>query len=104
MTRLDQLLGLLASEPDDTFLNYALALELDKAGRHEESLLRFNKVIERPEPYVPAFFMAAQMLNRLGRFDEARDFLNRGIPEARKQNNSHAAAEMTEYLEMIGDL
>jgi tetratricopeptide (TPR) repeat protein len=103
MSRLDQLNEMLVSEPDDKFLNYALAMELDKAGRHDESLARFNKVIGGPHPYVPAFFMAAQMLNRLGRFDEARDFLKRGIPEANRQGNAHAAGEMSEYLEMIGE-
>jgi hypothetical protein len=47
--------------------------------------------------------MAAQMLNRLERTPEARDFLTRGIDEARRQNNQHAAGEMTEFLEMIGE-
>ncbi len=101
MSRLEQLTEMLATEPDDAFLNYALALELDKAERHAESLALFEKLIEFDPPYVPAFFMAGQMLSRLDRNAEATSFLTRGIAEARKQGNGHAAGEMTEFLAMI---
>ncbi len=103
MTRMEQLREMLQAEPDDAFLNYALALELDKNEQHDESLVLFEKLTEFDPPYVPAFFMAGQMLSRLDRNDEAKNFLTQGIQEAQKQGNSHAAGEMTEYLGMIGD-
>ena len=103
MSRLDQLREMLNDEPDDAFLNYALALELDKHEQHEESLQLFEKLIKFDPPYVPAFFMAGQMLNRLDRNDEARTFLSQGIQQAQQQGNSHAAGEMAEYLDMIAD-
>jgi hypothetical protein len=46
--------------------------------------------------------MAAQQLVELDRLDEARTFLRDGIDEARRQNNQHAAAEMSELLAEIG--
>ena len=101
MSRLEQLTEMLETEPDDAFLNYALALELDKADRHAESLALFEKLVAFDPPYVPAFFMAGQMLSRLDRNAEATSFLTRGIAEARKQGNGHAAGEMTEFLAMI---
>ncbi len=103
MNRLDKLRNMLADEPDDVFLNYALALELDKSEQYDESLDLFNRLTRRNPPYVPAFFMAAQMLNRLDRSDEARQFLQRGVQEATAQGNDHAAAEMREFLDMLGD-
>ena len=103
MSRLEQIREMLADEPDDVFLNYALALELDKAGDHDASLDMFQKLAGSDSPYVPAYFMAAQMLNRLERVDEARKWLRDGIPIAKEQGNSHAAAEMSEFLEMISD-
>ena len=103
MTRLEQLESMLASEPDDQFLNYALALELDKLERHDESLEIFARLVQNDPPYVPAFFMAGQMLSRIDRNEEAREYLEQGIVEAKRQGNMHAAGEMTEFLDMISD-
>lgn len=103
MSRLEQLKSMLVSDPDDAFLNYALALEFDKLEQHDNSLDIFARLVQYDPPYVPAFFMAGQMLSRLDRSDEARQYLEQGIVEARRQGNMHAAGEMTEFLEMIGD-
>ncbi len=48
--------------------------------------------------------MAAQQLVDLGRIEEARTYLRDGIDEARRQGNSHAAAEMSELLSSLGEL
>ncbi|MFG0267372.1 MAG: tetratricopeptide repeat protein, partial [Rhodopirellula sp. JB055] len=55
-------------------------------------------------PSVPAFFLAAQLLVDVGRVDAARAILRAGIEPARSQNDSHAAAEMSELLSSIGML
>ena len=96
--------AMLADDPTDTFLRYSLAMELDKEGSHEDSLARLNELIIDSPPYVPAFFMAAQQLVRLGRVEEARTILREGITAAREQNNSHAAGEMSEFLSSLGEL
>jgi hypothetical protein len=46
--------------------------------------------------------MAAQQLARLGRVNEARNYLRDGIDEARTQDNTHAAGEMSEFLASLG--
>jgi hypothetical protein len=94
--------GLLALDPGDQFLRYSLAMELEKEGDHKRSLANFSELQKDASPYVPAFFMAAQQLVKLNFIDEARDALRRGIEEARLQNNSHAAGEMSELLASLG--
>jgi thioredoxin-like negative regulator of GroEL len=103
LTRREKLEALLADEPGDVFLRYGLALELDKEGDHEASLARLSELQVHQPPYVPAFFMAGQQLLRLGKIEEARSALRQGIEEARRQNNSHAAGEMSELLASLGD-
>jgi hypothetical protein len=39
---------------------------------------------------------------KLARNDEAREALRRGIDEARRQGNTHAAGEMSELLASLG--
>jgi thioredoxin-like negative regulator of GroEL len=103
MTRREKIEAMLADDPQDTFLRYSLAMELDKEGDHEASLLRLSELALDSPPYVPAFFMAAQQLVRLARVEEARTYLRSGIEAARTQGNAHAASEMSEFLASLGD-
>jgi thioredoxin-like negative regulator of GroEL len=104
MTRREKIERMLADDPDDVFLRYSLAMELDKEGRNDESLVKFRELAAGDPPYVAAFFMAGQQLARLGRTDEARAILREGIEAARAQNNAHAAGEMSEFLASLGSL
>jgi thioredoxin-like negative regulator of GroEL len=101
MTRREKIEAMLAKDPGDTFLRYSLAMELDKEGDHEASLAKFAELTRDDPPYVPAFFMAGQQLVRLGRIEEAREILRRGIEAATRQDDSHAAREMSEFLESL---
>ena len=101
-TRREKIEEMLLAEPNDTFLRYSLAMELDKEARHEESLRLVAALMDDSPPYVPAFFMSGQQLARLGRIAESRDALRRGIDVARAQGDQHAAGEMSEFLASLG--
>ena len=94
--------AMLADDPADTFLRYSLALELEKEGEHERSLSGLRGLMQDAPPYVPAFFMGAQQLARLGQINDARAVLRTGIEEARRQGDLHAAGEMAEFLASLG--
>jgi tetratricopeptide (TPR) repeat protein len=98
MSRREKIEAMLADDPEDVFLRYSLAMELDKEGDQEASLAKFAELTRDNPPYVPAFFMAGQQLARLGRLDEARAILKNGIAVACAQNDMHAAGEMGEFL------
>ncbi len=104
LTRREKIEVMLAEEPHDPFLRFSLAMELDKEGRHEESLSEHERLTKDAAPYVASYFMAAQQLVRLDRVEEARTILRNGIEEARKQGNSHAAGEMSEFLTSLGSV
>ena len=102
-TLIDKIQAMLQDDPRDSFLRYTLAMEYRKLDENEKSLELLSELANQDEPkYVAAFFMAAQQLVELDRLDEARTFLRDGIDEARRQNNQHAAAEMSELLAEIG--
>ena len=98
MSRREKIEAMLAEDPGDTFLRYSLAMELDKENNHDASLTKFGELTRDDPPYVPAFFMAAQQLIRLGRTEQARSMLRDGIEAARTQGDAHAAGEMSEFL------
>ena len=93
---------MLQDDPQDAFLRYSLAMELEKEGDHERSLVGLGELMRDEPPYVAAFFMAAKQLTRLRRVDEARAALRDGIEEARKQGDAHAVSEMSEMLMNLG--
>ena len=103
MSRKENILAMLADDPNDAFLRYTLAMELRKEGEHEQSIDILRDLAYAPtSKYVAAFFMAAQQLAELERIEDARELLRDGIEEARAQGNSHAAAEMAELLAELG--
>lgn len=104
MSRREQIESLLVDEPRDTFLRYALAMELVADKNIETALDVFADLRSDQPPYVPAFFMAGQQLTKLGRIDEARTVLRDGIDQARSQGDGHAAGEMSQFLGSLGQL
>ena len=97
-----QLEQLLESDPDDVFLQYALAKACVTEGDLETGLIKFQKVIDGHPEYVPAYFQKGQALAEQGRAVEARSILTQGIQAARQAGDRHAESEMTEFLEAIG--
>lgn len=104
MSRREKIEAMLAEDPQDTFLRYSLAMELRSEGDQAASVEKLTELTNDQPPYVPAFFMAAQQLAESGDVDEARRFLRDGIDEARRQGDSHAAAEMSELLSSLGEM
>lgn len=101
-SRREKIEAMLADDPQDVFLRYSLAMELDKEGDNQASLTKLAELRSDDPPYVPAFFMAGQQLARLERVNEARTVLREGIETARNQGDAHAAGEMSEFLASLG--
>ena len=101
-TRREKIEAMLKDDPDDVFLRYSLALELESAGEWEAGLAILEDLARGEPAYVPAFHMAAQHLVKRGRVADARRSLREGIEAARRQGEAHAAGEMSELLASLG--
>jgi Tfp pilus assembly protein PilF len=97
-TRKEQIEAMLADEPNDPELRYALAMEYISAGDNEGAVRCFRELFAVATDYFPAYHQAGRSLQRLGRPDEARDVLRRGIAAAQKKGDLHAAGEMQELM------
>lgn len=102
MSRREKIESMLADDPSDLFLRYSLAMELRSEGDHHRSLKLFEDLMKEDPPHVQSHFMAAQLLCDVDQVDEAREKLRTGIDQARAQNDSHAAAEMSDLLASLG--
>jgi len=101
MPSLDQLLPLLAAEPTDPFLRYAVAMEYAKLNRHDDALNEFNQLLQHAPDYVPGYFMAGRTCEQKGDLEAARTFYKNGIAAANRTGDSHAAGEISSALMAI---
>ena len=100
-SRLQQILAMLADEPNDPELRYMLAMEHVSGGDDEEAVRCFQELLSATPDFPPAYHQGARTLQRLGRIDQARELLERGIPVSMRIGDAHAAGEMQELLENL---
>lgn len=86
--------------PANSFARYGLAMELIKAGQLEAAVTEFTSVIEKDANYSAAYYHGGQTLEKLGRFDDARDLYRRGVGLTR---DPHARSELQAALDILGD-
>lgn len=98
--RMERIEAMLAEDPDDPFLQYSLGMEHVSVGDDESAVSVFRALVAKT-PYIPAFHMAGQALNRLGRIEEACAILRSGISAAREAGDGHALGEMASLLSAI---
>ena len=104
MSRRLKIEQMLEEDPQDVFLRYSLAIELNNEGEFTEAIRILGELAGETPPYVPAFFRSAQIHAAQDNVDAARTALRSGIEEARRQGDMHAAAEMSEMLAELGQL
>ena len=85
---------LTAGGSQDAFHWYALAMEYRGLERHDEALQTFTALRTREPEYVPMYLMCGQMLDKLARTDDAREWYEAGMVAARKKGDAHALSEL----------
>ncbi len=101
--RLAFLQKLTADGSEDPMAWYGLAMEYRKRERWDEALQTFSTLRTRKPDYVAMYLMCGQMLEGVGRKDEAREWMEAGIAAARAKGDSHAVSELESALATLGD-
>jgi predicted Zn-dependent protease len=89
---------MLATKPDDTRLQFGLALEYLKTDRLEEGVEMLERYLSKADDQGNAWGRLASALRRLGREEEAREALRKGILAAERHGHPSMAAELAESL------
>lgn len=87
-----------AEGSSDPLAWYGLAMEYRKLERWDEALQTFTSLRQMKPDYVAMYLMCGQMLEGIARKDEAREWLEAGLAEARKKGDSHAVSEIGSAL------
>lgn len=101
MSRRKQIEEMLKDQPDDSFLNYALAKEHASEGNVDAALQQYSLVIDNFPNEVAAYFQKGQLLAEEDRTDDAREVIEQGMKVARQVGDQHALGEMQGFLELL---
>jgi len=101
--RIDNLIGMLKEEPEDVFLNYALAVEFVGEGKYTEAEQQFLKTVKLNSEYLPCYYQLGQLNEKLKKEKEALEYYKTGLALAQKQNNQKAVNEINEAIFLLED-
>jgi len=99
--RIEAFRRMLEARPDEPFARYSLAMALRGADRGEEAVREFRELQRRAPAYVPTYLMLGQLLETLGRGEEAARAYQDGIAAARQSGNDHARGELEQALDLL---
>lgn len=102
MTRLEQLLKLAETAPDDPLAHYAIGLEYFNLEQWDQAIEAFEKTLEIDGRYTAAYYHKARSEIRADKRAAARTTLVVGMECARAKGDMKTEREMRELLETIG--
>ncbi len=102
-TRLDTFRGMVAKNPDNALARFGLANEAAKAGLFEEALEHYEEYLRRHDDEGNGWARAAELFEKLGRIDEAKDARRKGIAAAHRFGHPSMRNELELRLEELED-
>lgn len=93
-TRLAKLLEFLESDPNDSFILYALATEYNSLNDREKALSYYLRLVSEHPQYVGTYYHLGKLYEKDGRKEDAISTYQQGITVARSKRDMHALAEL----------
>ena len=104
MDRVAQLKTFLETNPDDAFVQHALALEYIKNGDDAQAKVLFENVLSKQEDYVGSYYHLAKLLERTGERDAALAVYEKGLAKSKALGDNHAYNELLAAYEDFTDV
>lgn len=103
MERVEKILAYLAENPQDNFLQHALALEYIKIGEEDKARELFETLLQRDPSYTGSYYHLAKLLERKGEREEAIKVYRKGMEMTQQSGDRHALNELRSALEELED-
>ncbi len=94
MSRIDQIRQFLQDSPNDSFLRYALAQELQKQGDVVAAKEAYLWLTDNQPSYVATYYHLGKLLITQGEKEAALAWFNLGIEHAKAAKELHALSEL----------
>lgn len=100
-SRLAQLRSMLESEPNDSFLRYAIALELKRMGNIAEAVSGLSSLLQDQPTHIPSYYQLATFLGEVGRTNDAIEVCRAGALQCIVAGDRKARAELMGLMETL---
>ena len=102
MERIEKLQEFLHQNPNDSFLQHALALEYIKIGDDDTARRLFEEILNRQPDYIGSYYHFAKLLERIGEQEMAIIWYEKGMTAAKNAGDTHAYNELQmAYEELV---
>jgi Tfp pilus assembly protein PilF len=98
---MEVLKNMVEQNPRDSFARYGLAMEYTNTGQMESAVAEFRALLEVNPDYAAAYFHGGQVLEKLGRVEEARQTYERGIQVTARTGDQHTRSELQAALDLL---
>ena len=103
LRRLDKLLEFLKNEPEDEFLQYALATEYLRLNETDKALQYYENLVNKHPDYVGTYYHLGKLYEALDRKPDAINIYEKGMEIAKQKRDNHAFSELQAvYREATG--
>ena len=103
MDRIAKLKQFLEANPDDSFVQHALALEHVKSGDDAEARKLFENILNKDENYIGSYYHLGKLLERSDERESAIKWYELGMLKAKESGDMHAYNELQAAYEDLVD-
>ena len=100
-SRKDMVLEMLKTEPNDVFLNYALAVEYEANELLEEAVKQFLKTLEIKNDYFACYYQLGRVTEKLKNEKQALEYYKTGLELAKQKKDQKAINEFNEAVWLL---
>lgn len=101
--RLEMIENMLKKNPNDSFLNYAAALEHQKNGNLQQASEIIERLLAHDPDYLGAYYQLGKIYEELNQTEQAISTYRKGKAIARKQNDQKTIGELSEALMFLDE-
>lgn len=101
LNRIERLKMFLQSDPDDAFLNYALAMEHLAEDNRTEAVSLLEKVLKLHPDYIPVYYQLGKIYGMINQTDEAINLFETGIQKSMSAKDFKTANELRVALDEL---
>lgn len=94
LSRLEKLLEFLKNEPEDEFLQYALATEYLRLNETDKALQYYETLVNKHPDYVGTYYHLGKLYEALNRKPDAITTYEKGMDIAKQKRDNHAFSEL----------
>lgn len=100
--RLKLIKEMLETNPDDSFLQYAAAIEYECLGERKTAIETIKRLLDKDPVYLGAYYKLGKLLESEGKEKDAIKIYRKGLEVSKKNSDMKTEGELSEALMLLG--